>query len=62
MNEVLLDALLDTLKLLPWLILLYIVIELLEHKTNLGGAHSRLSGRLGPLLGAATGLVPQCGL
>lgn len=61
MTEVLLDALLDTLKLFPWLLLIYIVIELIEHKTKLTGSHNRLSGRLGPLIGSATGLVPQCG-
>lgn len=48
MTEVLLDALLDTLKLFPWLLLIYIVIELIEHKTKLTGSHNRLSGRLGP--------------
>ena len=60
-KEILLDALLDTLKLLPWLIVIYIVIELIEHKTRLTGPNNRLNGRLGPLIGAATGLIPQCG-
>lgn len=59
--DVLLDALLDTLKLLPWLLLIYIVIELIEHKTKLTGANNRLNGKLGPLIGSATGLIPQCG-
>jgi len=54
-------ALIDTLKLLPWLVLIYVIIELLEHKTELGGKNSRLNGRLGPLIGSATGLIPQCG-
>lgn len=54
-------SVLDTLKLLPWLVLIYIVIELLEHKTDLMGSKSRLSGKLGPLIGSATGLIPQCG-
>ena len=38
MADVLLDALLDTLKLFPWLLLIYIIIELIEHKT-IGAAH-----------------------
>ncbi len=59
--ETALDALLDTLKLLPFLIVIYILIELLEHKTSLASENSRLSGRLGVLIGAATGLIPQCG-
>ena len=61
MTDVLLDALLDTLKLLPWLLLIYIVIELIEHKIGFAGSHNRLNGKLGPLIGSATGLVPQCG-
>ena len=59
--ETALDALWDTLKLLPFLIVIYILIDLLEHKTTLAKENSRLSGRLGVLIGAATGLVPQCG-
>lgn len=61
MLETLLDALLDTLKVLPFLIIIYIVIELIEHKTEISGANNRLNGKLAPLFGAATGLIPQCG-
>ena len=61
MLDVFLDALIDTLKLLPFLVLIYVIIELLEHKTNLNREHSRLKGALGPLIGSATGLIPQCG-
>ncbi len=61
MGEVLLDAFLDTLKLFPFLLLLYILIELLEQKTELSKPHGRLSGRLAPLIGGATGIIPQCG-
>lgn len=50
----------DTLPLLPWLLLIYVVLQLLENKTNLAGSN-RLGGRLGPVIGAATGLIPQCG-
>ena len=35
MLDVFFDALFDTLKLLPFLVLIYVIIELLEHKTNL---------------------------
>lgn len=61
MLDVFLDSLLDTLKLFPFLVLICVIIELLEHKTNLSGEHSRLRGGFGPLIGAATGLIPQCG-
>ena len=55
-----LHALEDTLPLLPWILLMYVLIELLENKTNLKNSN-RLGGKLGPLLGSATGLIPQCG-
>ncbi len=61
MWDVVLDALLDTLKLFPFLFVLYILIELLEHKTRVGKANGLLTGRAAPLVGAATGLVPMCG-
>ena len=58
--EFFLHAVEDTLPLLPWILLMYVLIELLENKTNLKNSN-RLGGKLGPLLGSATGLIPQCG-
>ena len=58
--EFILHAFKDTLPLLPWILLFYIVIQLLESKIDLNKANN-LNGKLGPLVGAATGLVPQCG-
>lgn len=56
----LLHALEDTWPLLPWILLIYIVIELLENKMDFAKAE-RLGNGWGPLVGAATGLIPQCG-
>jgi len=50
----------DTLLLLPWLVLIYIVIELLENKTDLASS-KKLQGKAAPLIGSVTGLIPQCG-
>ena len=61
MWDAILEALLDTLKLLPFLLLLYILIELMEHNTRIGRASGALSGKVGPLVGGATGLIPMCG-
>lgn len=58
---VLTDALLDTLKLFPFLFVLYLLIEALEHNTALGRPFGALSKRWGPALGSALGLVPLCG-
>ena len=59
--DAILEAVLDTLKLLPFLLLLYILIELMEHNTRIGRASGALSGKAAPRVGCATGLVPMCG-
>ncbi len=61
MGELILDCILDTLKLFPFLFVLYILIELLEHKTAIGKPNRALSGKFAPLIGSAAGLVPMCG-
>lgn len=58
--EFLLHAVQDTLPLLPWILLIYILIELLESKADLQKIN-RFGGKIGPLVGSATGLIPQCG-
>ena len=58
--EFLWHAIKDTLPVLPWVFLMYILLQLLENKTNLKNVN-RLGGKLGPLVGSATGLIPQCG-
>lgn len=61
-REVVLDSLIDTAKLLPFLFLTYLAMEFLEHKAK--GRALRFierSGSLGPFLGALIGTVPQCG-
>ncbi len=60
--HVLWHTLLETLRLLPFLYLTYLLMEFLEHKS--GDATERIlrrSGKVGPLLGGALGVVPQCG-
>ena len=61
MTEVLLDAVIDTLIVLPFLLIIYIIIELIEHKTSVFVNRKILQGGLAPLLGSAAGLVPLCG-
>ncbi|MEA5050218.1 MAG: putative manganese transporter [Oscillospiraceae bacterium] len=56
------DALIDSLKLLPFLFAAYLFIEYLEHRASdkMTAALSKY-GRWNPVIGAAAGLVPQCG-
>ena len=41
--------------------LLYVLIEFLEHRTSVTHNKNLLRGGLAPLLGAAVGVIPQCG-
>lgn len=62
MLDIILDSLLDTVKLIPFLLLTYIAMEYLEHRA--GAAAIRLvrrAGKWGPVIGAGVGVVPQCG-
>lgn len=61
MWEVLLDSLIDTLKLFPFLLIIYILIELLEQKASLTERRHLLQGKFAPVIATATGIVPQCG-
>ena len=55
-------TLLETLRLLPFLFITYLIMEYIEHKTsNKVRTTIQKSGKFGPLLGAAVGIFPQCG-
>ncbi|MDD3429287.1 MAG: putative manganese transporter [Oscillospiraceae bacterium] len=60
--EVLLDAGIDTLKMIPFLFLAYLVIEYVEHHQS-KRLEKALTGqsKYGFLTGAALGVFPQCG-
>ena len=58
-----LDALIDSAKLIPFLYVIYLLMELLEKKA--GNTFPRFLGKSkqsGPLAGGLIGVVPQCGL
>lgn len=56
------DAFLDTIRLVPFLFLTYVVMEWLEHRTGSRTmAVIRKAGRAGPLCGGIAGVIPQCG-
>lgn len=61
MLDVLLDATLDSLKVLPFLILVYVLIEVIEHSASSKISSKLLRGKLSPLIGAGVGVIPQCG-
>ncbi len=60
--DALLDALIDGVKLLPFLLITYLVMEYLEHKASTKSQKViEKSGKFGPLIGSLLGIVPQCG-
>lgn len=60
--HVLLEALIDTVKILPLLFVVYYLIELVEYKNASKLQKSKLlKGKASPVAGAVLGCVPQCG-
>ena len=62
MKEVILDTIIDSLKLIPFLLVAFLIIELLEHKLN-NKTKSIItkSKKIGPIIGSLLGVIPQCG-
>lgn len=62
MVDIILDTLIDAIKILPFLFLAFLIIELVEHKFSRQSKKIiAKSGKFGPVVGATLGLVPQCG-
>lgn len=62
MIDIILETLLDGIKLAPFLFIAFLIIELLEHKLSKKSKKIiTKSGNIGPLVGSALGLFPQCG-
>lgn len=62
MLEVLEDTALDSLKLLPFLFVAYLIMEYIEHKISQKSKEKiQKSGKFGPFFGGILGIFPQCG-
>lgn len=60
--EILKETILDSVKLLPFLFITYLIMEYIEHKTNEHvKATIKKSGKFGPVIGGIVGIFPQCG-
>lgn len=60
--EVILDAIIDTAKILPLLFIVYYLIELFEYKCAKKLQQNKLlKGKLSPVFASMVGCVPQCG-
>lgn len=62
MLEVLKDTLIDSIKLLPFLFVAYLIMEYIEHKiSDKSKEKIQKSEKFGPFFGSALGIFPQCG-
>ncbi len=62
MLEVVQETLIDSIKLLPFLFITYLIMEYIEHKISEKTKETiKKSGKFGPLIGSILGIFPQCG-
>ena len=60
--HVIIHAVKDSVKLLPFLLITYILMEYIEHKmTDKSKSAIEKAGKFGPIIGGVVGAVPQCG-
>ena len=62
MLDVLWDAVLDTLKLIPFLFIAFLILEYIEHKMSDKNSKILVNNKkIGPIVGSILGAFPQCG-
>ncbi len=60
--DILSEAVIDTLKLVPFLFVTYLVMEAIEHKAGEKAEEAiKKAGIAGPVVGSLLGIFPQCG-
>lgn len=62
MIDIITEAVLDALKIVPFLFITFLILEFLEHKLNKKTERVLLKyKKLGPVVGGLLGAIPQCG-
>ena len=62
MKDCIMDGLMDTLKLLPYLLITFLFLEFIEHKLSKKNEKALTKNKkYGPILGGLLGAFPQCG-
>ena len=62
MKDIILDTVIDSVKMLPFLFLSYLIIEYIEKKSSKKIQNMlSSSGKFGPIVGSLLGCFPQCG-
>lgn len=61
-KDALIDAGIDSIKLIPFLFLTYLLMEYLEDKIETKASENlKKAGHFGPVVGSVLGVIPQCG-
>ena len=62
MIDIIIETLIESIKLIPFLFVTYLIMEYIEHKTKDKTKETiKKSGKIGPLIGSILGIFPQCG-
>ena len=62
MIEIIKDTIIDTIKIIPFLFITYLIMEYIEHKMGEKTKNTiKKSGKYGALIGSILGIFPQCG-
>ncbi len=62
MLDIMLDTIIDILKIFPFVFFAFILIEIFEHSFNKNSKKiMEKTKKVGPLIGSGLGLIPQCG-
>lgn len=62
MLDILKDTSIDSIKLLPFLFIAYLIMEYIEHKISENSKQKiQKAGKIGPFFGSLFGIFPQCG-
>lgn len=62
LEHALIHSLEDSIKVLPFLFITYLLMEYVEHKTNNTLIHMIKRPTGGPIIGGIVGMIPQCGM
>lgn len=62
MIDCIMDGLIDTIKIMPYLLIAFILLEIIEHKLNKKNSQILSKNKkYGPIIGGILGALPQCG-
>ena len=60
MGNIIVDTLIDLVKIIPFLFIAFIIMEYLEHKVK-SKSDKLKNNKAGPIIGSLLGVIPQCG-